>query len=293
HSQGTGGLGALVVQRLLQAGRFNITILSRRQRGDVPHGAKLVVIDYNDQSSLVKALQGQDAIVSALSRDATLLQLPLIDAGVIAGVKRFVPSEFGGNLQNPNTRQLPNYKNKVRVEEYLEEKAKTHGITYTYIYNNVFLDWSIENGMLIDLKRHHVPLYDGGERAISLTRMPTAAQAVERVLTHHAQTKNRSVCIHEVCLSQRQLLSLAKEAIPAAKWREEHVDLQKLEQVAKDHGKQGVPNISLFHAFAVKGGFGEGYGNQFSDADNKLLGIEPLSVESIKEILADGAKKHE
>lgn len=251
----------------------------------------MVTVDYSDQGTLVNALRAQDVVVSTLSRDATLLQIPLIDASATAGVKRFIPSEFGGNLQNPNTRQLPNYKKKVEVELYLEEKAKTHDISYTYIYNNVFLDWAIENGMLLDLKKCHAPLYDGGERRISLTRMPTVAKVVEEVLLHHSQTRNRSICVHEVCLSQKELLSLAKEVTADEGWTEEHIDLHKLEQAANDRGRSRVSNVGLFHAFALKGGFGEGYGNQFSNVDSELLNVQPLSVEDVKEILADGAKR--
>lgn len=236
-------------------------------------------------------MKGQDAVVSVLSREATLLQLSLIDAAVTAGVKRFVPSEFGGNLQNPNSRQLLNYKKKVQVEEYLEKKSKTHGITYTYIYNNVFLDWAIETRILLNLKDAHIYLYDGGERQVSMITMPTAAQAVVSVLLHSEETKNRPVCIHEAFLSQKQLLAYAKEVAPDREWREEYVDLQELERKAMEQQKPGVPNMSIFHAFAVKGGFGEGFGNQFSEADNKLLGIQQLSASGVKDMLVTMAKK--
>ncbi|KAH7116336.1 putative isoflavone reductase like protein P3 [Dactylonectria macrodidyma] len=288
---GTGILGSLVLKSLLQSGRFNVTILGRSERNHRPIGVKLAVVDYNDSNSLVEALKGQDAVVSTLSREATLLQLSLIDAAVTAGVKRFIPSEFGGNLQNPNSRQLLNYKEKVQVKEHLEKKSKTHEITYTYIYNNVFMDWAIETGILLNLKHAKIHLYDGGERQVSMITMPTAAQAVVAILLHPEETKNRPVCIHEAFLSQKQLLAFAKEVAPDREWREEYVDLQELERKAMEQQRPGVPNMSIFHAFAVKGGFGEGFGNQFSEADNKLLGIQPLSANGIKDMLTTMAKK--
>ncbi|KAI8294177.1 Bifunctional pinoresinol-lariciresinol reductase 2 [Colletotrichum sp. SAR11_240] len=186
------------------------------------------MVDYNDEKSLVKALAGQDAVVSALSREAIPLQIPLIDAAATAGVKRFIPSEFGSNLQDPQIRKFPNYEHKVQVEEYLEQKARSHGITYTYIYNNVFIDLSIETGVVLDLKERKARLYNGGERAVSMITMPTAARAVVAVLKHSEETKNRPVYIHEGLMSQKQILGHAKEVISKGEWHEEQVHLDEL-----------------------------------------------------------------
>ncbi|KAF4816649.1 Bifunctional pinoresinol-lariciresinol reductase 2 [Colletotrichum siamense] len=284
---GSGLLGSLISKELIQSGLFNVTILSRGQGVDAGLGANLAIVDYNNEESLVKALAGQDAVVSALSREAIPLQIPLIDAAATAGVKRFIPSEFGSNLQDPQIRTFPNYKHKVQVEEYLEQKARSHGITYTYIYNNVFIDLSIETGVVLDLKERKARLYNRGERAVSMITMPTAARAVVAVLKHSAETKNRPVFIHEGRMSQKQILGHAKEVISEGEWHEEQVHLEELEkhlaaQATVDGSKMGV-----FHVYAVKGAFGDGLGNQYSETDNQLLGIQPLSEEGFKEMLAD------
>ncbi|KAF4812000.1 Bifunctional pinoresinol-lariciresinol reductase 2 [Colletotrichum tropicale] len=262
---GNGLLGSLISKELIQSGLFHVTILSRGQGIDTSLGANLAIVDYNDGKSLVKALEGQDAVVSALSREAIPLQIPLIDAAAIAGVKKFIPSEFGSNLQDPQIRKFPNYKNKVQVEEYLEQKARSHGITYTYIYNNVFIDLSIETGVVLDLKERKARLYNGGERAVSMITMPTAARAVVAVLKHSEETKKH----------------------PRSTHYEEQVRLDEIEkhlaaQATVDGSKTGV-----FHVYAVKGAFGDGLGNQYGETDNQLLGIQPLSEKGFKEMLAD------
>jgi hypothetical protein len=48
----------------------------------------VIKIDYST-SSLLEAFRDQDAIVSAI---ATFPQVPIVDATVTAGVKRFIPS---------------------------------------------------------------------------------------------------------------------------------------------------------------------------------------------------------
>ncbi|KAF3798749.1 hypothetical protein GCG54_00008204 [Colletotrichum gloeosporioides] len=283
---GTGLLGSLISKELIQSGLFNVTILSRGQGVDASLGANLAMVDYNDEKSIVKALVGQDAVVSALSREAIPLQIPLIDAAATAGVKRFIPSEFGSNLQDPQIRKFPNYKHKVQVEEYLEQEARSHGITYTYIYNNVFIDLSIETGVVLDLKERKARLYNGGERSVSMITMPTAARAVVAVLEHSEETKNQPVYIHEAIMSQKEILGHAKQVISEGEWHEEQVHLDELEkhlaaQATVDGSKMGV-----FHAYAVKGAFGDGLGNQYGETENQLLGIQPLSEEGVKEMLA-------
>jgi len=58
-----------------------------------PEEVKVVTVDYTNIQSLTKALEGQDALVSAVASLAVLSQLVLIDAAVKAGVKRIIPSE--------------------------------------------------------------------------------------------------------------------------------------------------------------------------------------------------------
>ncbi|KAL3302296.1 2'-hydroxyisoflavone reductase [Colletotrichum asianum] len=279
---GTGLLGSLISKELIQSGLFNVTILSRGQGVDASLGANLAMVDYTDEKSLVKA----DAVVSALSREAIPLQIQLIDAAATAGVKRFIPSEFGLNLQDPQIRKFPNYKHKVQVEEYLERKARSHGITYTYIYNNVFIDLSIETGVVLDLEGRKARLYNGGKRAVSMITMPTAARAVVAVLKHSEETKNRPVYVHEGLMSQKEILGHAKEVISGGEWHEEQVHLEELEKHLVAQATVDGPKMGVFHVYAVKGAFGDGLGNQYGETDNQLLGIQPLSKEGVKKMLA-------
>lgn len=56
------------------------------------------VVDYNDQNTLVEALQGIYTLLSFLQLLAdpeSVSQKSLIDAAIVAGVQRFAPSEYG------------------------------------------------------------------------------------------------------------------------------------------------------------------------------------------------------
>jgi uncharacterized protein YbjT (DUF2867 family) len=59
-------------------------------------GASLHAISYEDEDSLVKALQGVDVLVSTVGGSALLsAQIPLIKAAKAVGVKLFFPSGYG------------------------------------------------------------------------------------------------------------------------------------------------------------------------------------------------------
>ena len=246
------------------------------------------IVDYSDGQSLKKALSGHDAVVSCLPRTLILDQLSLIDIAIEAGVRRFIPSEFGANLQNEKARKLVNYRDKVKVENYLSEKAAAGEITYTLIYTNALLDWSIRAGIILDLYRQSISLYDGGENAVSMITISAAAQAVVGVLSRPFETNNRSVCVHEAVLSQKDLLAHAKAIWPEHSWKETVVDLVQLEEGARKQAMLDAAsnaNMTIFHAGAMSGGFAKGYGNRYGEEDNQLLGIERMGNEDLKGLL--------
>lgn len=68
---------------------------------------------------------------SAVMKDD--LAFKLIDAAIAAGVKRFIPSEFGANNLDPRARQLvPTYDIKGAILEYLQKKAEESNGSLTW-----------------------------------------------------------------------------------------------------------------------------------------------------------------
>jgi hypothetical protein len=70
----------------------------------------------------------------------------LIDAAIAAGVKRFIPSEFGANNLDPRARKLvPIYDIKGAMREYLSAKtaASNGSFTWTSFSCGSWLDWSV------------------------------------------------------------------------------------------------------------------------------------------------------
>lgn len=65
---------------------------------DSAYGVTLRAVNYDDKSDLVEALRGIHTVLSfiqLLSDPENNSQKNLIDASIVAGVKRFAPSEWG------------------------------------------------------------------------------------------------------------------------------------------------------------------------------------------------------
>lgn len=63
-----------------------------------------------------------------------------IDAAIEAGVKRFVPSEFGSDVDNKNMSEVDFMDSKAEIRKYLREKAKKGEIEYTFFQPGPFFD---------------------------------------------------------------------------------------------------------------------------------------------------------
>lgn len=83
------------------------------------HGAKIVSADFGDETALVKALAGIDVILSAMNGPGLGEQVPVIKAAAKAGVKRFIPSEFGINTRK-TMKDVPVLAGKVDIQDLIK-----------------------------------------------------------------------------------------------------------------------------------------------------------------------------
>lgn len=138
-----GNLGPTILNALTSDPRFTVSILTRKSsKSTFPsHLTIHRVSDDYPESELVSAFKGQDAIVVTIARASAHKQKDFIDAAVKAGVKRFVPSEFGGDTANEKALAiLPRlYGGKKEVVDYLKEK-ENDGLTWSAFVTGPFFE---------------------------------------------------------------------------------------------------------------------------------------------------------
>lgn len=105
-----------------------------------PAGVKVIKTEYTLEH-LTEALRGQDAVLCLISASALDLEAVIVDAAAAAGVKWFIPSEFGHDTTDEGlVSMLPVLKGKTRITAQLDSKA-AQGLHWTAIVTGLFLDW--------------------------------------------------------------------------------------------------------------------------------------------------------
>ncbi|GAB1207472.1 hypothetical protein APSETT445_006192 [Aspergillus pseudonomiae] len=100
---GAGGtVGKPIAQELLKTGKHTVTALTRvGGQNTLPEGIQTVLVDYHDETSLVNALKGQDALVITLSVTAAPdTHSKIVQAAAKAGVKYVMPNVWGCDAAN-------------------------------------------------------------------------------------------------------------------------------------------------------------------------------------------------
>lgn len=140
--QGASYLGPHILAALHHS-NFNITAIHRpNSTNTYPPYVKSIETDFSP-SSLLSAFKNQDAVISVLGFDGIPEQMKMIDAATQAGIKRFVPSEFGWSKDLP---MMPELEARMEIKkksyEYLLQKCKEYpGMTWSAIASGVFIDW--------------------------------------------------------------------------------------------------------------------------------------------------------
>jgi hypothetical protein len=98
----------------------------------------------------VSALKGQDAAVALLGVGLLDRQPAVVDAAIEAGVKIFMPAEFGIDVSDENpklknfiSKPAPFFKIKLDNNNYVKQRAAEGKIALIRIINPVFFDWGM------------------------------------------------------------------------------------------------------------------------------------------------------
>jgi len=211
---GSGATGAPIVRALVNAS-FEVLVVSRvSSTAASPEGANIIKIDYT-RESLVAALKGQEAVVSAVSTFSLDQQIAIIDNAIEAGVRRFLPSEFGDDTSvRALGEQVPPALTKTETVAYLKSKEHT-GMTWTAVIVGAYFDYTLDMpGMLgLDIAGNSMTLFDGGDVEFEATNLAQIGRTVAAVLSveYLGETANQYVYINSFTVTQRQILQIVEE----------------------------------------------------------------------------------
>ncbi|KAK9241183.1 hypothetical protein V1525DRAFT_422990 [Lipomyces kononenkoae] len=280
-----GNVGKFVAEALLKTGKHNVTAITRGDGSIVlPTGVKVAKVNYEDQSSLVAALQGQEVLVITMSVMAPPEQQnKLIEAAASAG-------EFGGDTLNDeigNDIFLGPAKKKYR--DYIEQLGKSSwiGIACGFWY-----EFSLGGGPErygFDFKNRTITLMDNGTTKINTSTWPQICRAVASLLSLNilpeseedtspclANFKNRSVYISSFTIGQKDMLDsvLRVTGTGLADWKVTHATAKERFQSGLEEFRKG--NMAGFES---DGNFGATRG-----LHNDILGLPEEDLDEFTKV---------
>jgi hypothetical protein len=174
---------------------YKVSILTRKESTSTfPEGVPVFRADYSDINQLKSAMEGQDAVISMVAIFATSGQQILVDAAIAAGVKRFLPSEFGPPSRDEQFAALhPALPPKVATVDYL--RSKESQISWSALIPGAFFDWAMRIGLFgFDIKSKEATLIDGGTTVFTASTLPNIARATwQRWIMPLRQRTNTSI----------------------------------------------------------------------------------------------------
>lgn len=237
----SGSVGPWIVKALLEA-KFSVSVLTRQSSTAVfPDAVKVHRSDYTE-SSLLPAFQGQDAIVSTIATFSTHLQASIITTAVKAGVKRFIPSEYGIDT---SLTTIPKLVPPAIPKQETVQSLKNHessGLSWTAVCVGAFFDWSFQYPGLMgwNLPGRKATILNGGDVEYEATNVAQIGRAVAAVLlaANYEETKNRYVYVNSFTLTQNKVLE-ALERLTGDKFEVENTTAKDMTKVGLEKLKSG------------------------------------------------------
>lgn len=210
----SGSVGKSTIEALLAVPhKFEVTGLTRHTSdAKLPPSVNHIKTDYS-HDSLVSALQGHDAVVSTTAGGTFSEQKTAVDAAIEAGVKIFLPSEYGMDTAVREAPQVsPGLKVKIELIDYL--KSKQDKISWIVLVTGNIFDWCLHipgfGGFNIPARTAQI--FDGGDIAYEATTLSRVGEGIAATLEKIELTKNQFVYINSFTTTQNQVLESLEKA---------------------------------------------------------------------------------
>jgi len=291
-----GNLGSTLLHALTSSPeKFHVSVLSREISSYVPPaGIQQYRTDYN-HASLVSAFKGKDAVVSAIYGSATMQQTTLIDAAIEAGVKWFIPAQFGTDVKNDAAlKRLPLLGAKNAIINYLEEREEK--ISWTGIETGPFFDWGLQRlifGFEIQNSTAKIYIPEYHKVKFSVTTIGTIGIAVARSLESNylAKTRNKDLFIRSFTVSQDEILASLEKAT-GKEWTRQEVNLDDAVRVANEKLARGDYSdlVTMIRGMTMDPTTGCNF-DERGEVANELLDLPKESLDEVVQRVVDGFNK--
>ncbi|CUA78285.1 hypothetical protein RSOLAG22IIIB_13039 [Rhizoctonia solani] len=233
-------------------------------------GASLHAISYEDESSIVKALQGVDVLVSTVAGAALVsAQVPLIKAAKAASVKLFFPSEYGSVFEDTS-----NPSPVIQAKKTVIKTAQDVGLPYAALSNGGFPEYCFIPPLGYNFAQKKVTVWGDGNAKSTWTTVHSVADWLANVLkiVPISQLENKHLRIQGNVASANEVIKL---------WETKHNDKLNVENhpVKELDDRVSASGEDFLAVLLQEWSSGRG---EIGGKDNGLYaGWKPDSIESI------------
>ena len=210
-----------MTEALLKTGKHTVTAITREDStSKLPDGVQVKRVSYDEPSTIVEALRGQDALVITLGGMVPKDQQgKLIQAAADANIPWILPNEWSPDSQSEGFAQdlAMIWAGKAHARELIEKLGKSAWISVT---TGFWYEWSMSIPFAygFDFEKKSVRLYDDGNTIINTSTWPQVGRAVASLLSLkiHAngesgqsleQFRHKHVYISSFAISQNDMLA--------------------------------------------------------------------------------------
>ena len=299
-----GNVGQYITKELVATGKHTVTAITRKDsRTKLPDGVKVAKVDYDDKSSIVEALKGQDALIITLSvRAPKGTQAKFIEAAAEAGVAWIMPNEyspdFGGNEQFGRDGLLgPGI---VEAREHIEKLGVSSwvGLVCSFWYPHVLGHALHPYGF--DIPNKKVTFFDDGDTKVTQSTLEQCGRAVAGLFSLPidgrdaclSQWKNKPCYISSFTMSQKDMLNAicAVTGDTESEWTIEYESSAERYKRAQESLQKGE-QAGFTHCMATRVFFKDGFGDYSNKLEDKKVGIAQEDVNKVTKEAFELAQK--
>jgi uncharacterized protein YbjT (DUF2867 family) len=182
---GTGNLGGRIVKALLDKGaEVRVLVRSTSDKEKIIHleriGAKVTVLDMTNEQEISNACIGATCVVSALAglHDVVIeTQKALLNGAILAGVPRFIPSDYSLDFTKFNDGENRNLDLRREFHKYLDATS----VSATSIFNGAFMDMLTNEIPMIIFKKRLVLYWGSADHKMGFTTLDDTAMYTANV----------------------------------------------------------------------------------------------------------------
>lgn len=253
---GTGTFSIPIVREFLKEKykeKFKVSILIRKETLETTDPVKAKLIEeYKSKNAklipgdvmkdsveeLAEKLKGYDVVISVLGSNTPKLlsvgQKKLVEAAIQAGIKWFIPSEFGFDYANIPEISLfgDEYIAKIETRKTLKESKMKWTIVPCGMGMNFILYPGTTAG--IDFKNKIITAPGSFDYKLTLTSLEDLAALLALIVLHPEETQNKTIYLAGDTVSWDDIAKIC-EKLSGSKFERKVVDIKQLREKLKEY----------------------------------------------------------